>query len=55
MNELTEEGYKIEVLKARISRLVANYEEEIANYQVALQRARQELDAQSGEADVIEA
>lgn len=40
-NELTPEQYKIEVLKARIGQIVAEYEEKIANYEIALAQARQ--------------
>ncbi len=48
-NELTAEQYKIEVLKARIGQVVAEYEEKIANYELALAQARQQAEGQQVE------
>jgi len=49
MNEVTEEGYKIEVLKARIASIVSEYEDKIASYEVALQRERQQKQMLEGQ------
>lgn len=38
--ELTADQYKVEVLKARIGQIVAEYEERIANYEIALVQAK---------------
>lgn len=41
--ELTTEEYKIEVLKARIGQIVAEYEDRVANYEVAIANLRSQI------------
>lgn len=48
-NGLTVDQYKVEVLRARIGQIVAEYEEKIANYELALAQARQQAEGQQVE------